>query len=311
MKLGFVFLIYCIINTVSLNSHAKDWPMFNDPSFDVSVENPIYQTGEGPRILLDAAHHNFHVTEGFITPFNELAQADGYRTTIGSSKFHANYLSEFDIVIIITALPFPFTSKIDASDDITFTDSEIEALYEWVSKGGSLLVFTEHAPFDQAINPLLQRFKVTSSVGTIADPIHYDKQLGQEGWLVFSRENGLLNAQHPIVNGRNESEAINSVIAFGGSALTGKDYVNIFKLSETAENRQHPTGVGPEGMGNSQALAGDVGEGRVLIFGDSNGFTAMNFKEEGGSISSLGMNTMRHDWKQMVLNSLHWLSGDL
>ena len=71
------------------------------------------------------------------------------------------------------------------------------------------------------------------------------------------------------------------------------------------------TGVGPIGMGNSQALAGSVGEGRIVAFGDSNGFTAMNFKEEDGSSLSAGMNTKNHDWKQFVLNVLHWLSGEL
>jgi len=216
-----------------------------------------------------------------------------------------------DIVMVISALPFEFTSKTEVTTETIFTDSEIEALYDWVSSGGSLLVFSEHAPFDQAINPLLYRFDVTSSVGTIADPVHYDKELEWEGWVVFSRENGLLHADHPIVNGRDESETINSVVAFGGSALKGDEYVNIFRLSDTAENRQHPTGVGPDGMGDSQALAGEVGEGRILIFGDSNGFTAMNFEQEDGSVKSLGMNTEHHDWKQMVLNSLHWLSGDL
>jgi hypothetical protein len=93
--------------------------------------------------------------------------------------------------------------------------------------------------------------------------------------------------------------------------LSGDAYTNIFRLSDTAENRQHPTGVGPEGMGNSMALAGSVGEGRIIAFGDSNGFTAMNFEQDDGSSKSLGMNTAHHDWKQFVLNTLHWLSGDL
>jgi DNA-binding transcriptional regulator YiaG len=309
MKLSVLaVLCFVVFNTVLL---ADDWPMSNDPKFDSSVENPMYENSKGPTILLDAAHHNFHVTEGFITPFAELAASDGYQTIKGSSEFTPEFLRSFDIVMVITALPFEFTSKTEVTTETTFTRSEIEALYDWVSSGGSLLVFSEHAPFDQAINPLLSRFGVSSSVGTIADPVHYDKKLKREGWVVFSRENGLLNTDHPIVNGRDESETVNSVVSFGGSALTGDDFINIFRLSDTAENRQHPTGVGPDGMGVSQALAGEVGEGRILIFGDSNGFTAMNFDQEDGSVKSLGMNTEHHDWKQMVLNSLHWLSGDL
>ena len=309
MKLSVLVALCSVVFNAAV--FAADWPMSNDPGFDTSVERPMYEHSKGPTILLDAGHHNFHVTEGFIKPFAELAAADGYKTTVGSAKFTPDYLRSFDIVMVITALPFEFTSKTEVTTEITFSDLEIEALHDWVSSGGALLVFSEHAPFDQAINPLLKRFGVTSSVGTIADPVHYDKTLGREGWVVFTQENGLLNADHPIVKGRDESETINSVVTFGGSALTGDEYVNIFRLSDTAENRRHPTGVGPDGMGDSQALAGEVGEGRILVFGDSNGFTAMNFDGEDGSVNSLGMNTAHHDWKQMVLNSLHWLSGDL
>ena len=64
-------------------------------------------------------------------------------------------------------------------------------------------------------------------------------------------------------------------------------------------------------MGNSQALAGSLGEGKIVAFGDSNGFTAMNFRLEDGSSRAVGMNTENHDWKQFVLNVLHWLSGEL
>lgn len=31
-----------------------DWPMFNYPGFDTSVENPMYEHSKGPTILLDA-----------------------------------------------------------------------------------------------------------------------------------------------------------------------------------------------------------------------------------------------------------------
>lgn len=303
------FCILILLLSTSV-THAQ-WPMSNDPAFDPSVANPAYETSQGPVILLDGAHHNFFVQQDFIEPFARLAQADGYQTVIGMERFSPHFLEQFDIVMIITALPFDFTSKTEVTTEVTFTDEEIEALFDWVAAGGALLVFSEHAPFDQAINPLLGRFGMTSSVGTIADPEHYDKQLGAPGWVVFSRENGLLNTGHPIVHGRDETEVVNSVIAFGGSSLSGEGYTNIFRLSPTAENRQHPTGVGPVGMGVSQALAGKVGEGRVIAFGDSNGFTAMNFEQDDGSSQSLGMNTAHHDWKQMVLNVLHWLSGDL
>ena len=288
-----------------------EWPMSNDPAFDPSVRQPTYPALQGPSILLDGGHHNFFIQWDFIKPFAELAKADGYRPVVGDETFTSEYLARFDIVMIITALPFDFTTKTEVTTETTFTGTEIEALYDWVETGGSLLVFSEHAPFDQAINPLLKRFGISSSVGTVVDTEHHDKTLGRPGWIVFSRENGFLNGDHPITNGRNASEAIGSVVTFGGSSLTGEGYINLFQLSPTAENREHATGVGPAGMGNSQALAGSVGEGKVVAFGDSNGFTAMNFKLGDEPVISAGMNTQDHEWKQFVLNTLHWLSGEL
>ena len=288
-----------------------EWPMSNDPAFDATVRHPTYAESQGPRILLDGGHHNFFIQWGFIRPFADLAEADGYQTVIDDERFTPGYLADFDIVMIITALPFDFGTKTEVTTETTFTGAEIDALYDWVSAGGSLLVFSEHAPLDQAINPLLQRFGISSSVGTVVDAEHYDRTLGRPGWIVFSRENGLLNGEHPITNGRNKSEIIDSVVTFGGSSLTGEGYTNLFRLSASAENHQHPTGVGPIGMGNSQALAGNVGEGKIVAFGDSNGFTAMNFRQEDGSLVAAGMNTENHDWKQFVLNVLHWLSGEL
>ncbi len=260
---------------------------------------------------MDGGHHNFFIQWDFIKPFAHLAEADGYRTVIDDKPFAPEYLAQFDIVMIITALPFDFTTKTEVTTEVTFTGEEIDALHDWVSAGGSLLVFSEHAPFDQAINPLLQRFGMSSSVGTVVDPENYDKTLGRSGWIVFSRENGLLNEEHPITRGRNKSEAIGSVMTFGGSALNGEGFANLLRLSATAENREHPTGVGPIGMGDSQALAGSVGDGKIVALGDSNGFTAMNFKAEDGSSQSAGMNTKNQDWRKFVLNVLHWLSGEL
>lgn len=286
---------------------ANEWPMSNDPAFDASVDHPAYPAGTGPRILLDKAHHNFFVQWGFIDPFRDLATADGFQPVTGDEPFTPEYLAGFDIVVIITALPFDFTTRLEVTTEVTFTDAELTALHDWVDAGGSLLVFSEHAPFDQAINPLLQRFGISSSVGTIADPEHYDQELGRDGWIVYSGENGLLNRDHPIVRGRHEGESVSRLITFGGSSLTGTDYTSLFRLAPSAENRQHPTGVGPIGMGQSQSLVGAYGKGRVAAFGDSNGFTAMRFAEPDGSSKALGMNSAGYDWKPFVLNVLRWL----
>ena len=211
--------------------------------------------------------------------------------------------------MIITALPFDFTAKNEVTYESTFSKEEINSLYDWVNKGGSLLVFSEHAPFDQAINPLLKRFGIESSIGRAIDSLNYNKEIENPGWIEFSNQNGGLKNEHPILNGRNKEERVTKLMTFGGSALTGKEYTNLLELSETSENVMHSTGVGPSGKGNSQGLAGIIGKGKVVALGDSNGFTAMIFNEKDGSKQAAGMNLKEYDWKQFVLNTLHWLSG--
>lgn len=295
---------------MSCNLTFGQWPMSNDTDFNFDIEKPTYEKDEGPKILLDGAHHNFFIQWDFIKPFSDLANADGYQTIVDSLKFTPEYLKRFDIVMIITALPFHFTTKNEVTDESTFSKDEINSLYDWVNNGGSLLVFSEHAPFDQAINPLLNRFGIESSVGTTIDSLNYNKEIGRKGWIEFNKDNGLLNNGHPIIKGRTSTNQINRLLTFGGSGLNGKNYTNLLRLSESSENVVHSTGVGPIGKGDSQALAGNVGKGKVVALGDSNGFTAMVFDQRDGTKQKAGMNLENYDWKQFVLNTLYWLSNE-
>ena len=303
------FTIFILL--VSSNLTFGQLPMSNDTAFNSSVEVPTYEKGKGPKILLDGAHHNFFVQHDFMKPFSDLAKADGYQTMVDSLKFTPDYLEHFDIVIIITALPFDLTNPNDASIESTFSKNEINSLYDWVNKGGSLLVFSEHAPFDQAINPLLKKFGISSSIGITIDTLNYNKKLGNKYWIEFTQENGGLNQEHPIIKGNNKKEKVSTLLTLGGSALTGENYTNLLALSKSSENIKHSTGVGPIGRGNSQGLAGKVGKGKVVAMGDPNGFTALIFKNDDDTKDKAGMNQEEYDWKQFVLNTLHWLSNKL
>jgi hypothetical protein len=287
------------------------WTPGNDPGFDASVTEPVFEAGSGPRILIDTGHKNFLPYYRFLEPLRSLAETDGFRVEIDNGSFSEPYLADYDIVLIMTALPFEFTTQLEVEDQTTFSADETESLVQWVSMGGSLLVFSEHAPFDQAINPLLKRLGIVSSIGYTIDKENAQNPDGSAGWIVFSRDKGTLPADHPILQGRNAGEQISRLMTYGGSALTGPGYANLMPLSESAENIQHPTGVGPVGRGNSQALAGQFGAGRVLALGDANGFTAMLFNLEEGSVQKAGMGAQDYQWKQFALNALRWLAGAL
>ena len=283
------------------SEYPYKWPMYNDIELDLKIENPSYETNEGPLIMFDSAHKNFFVQSHLIKPLVDLLLNDGYRVSFLDKNFTKDNLNQASVLVIITALPFDFATERSAEDKRTFTEEELLELQRWVNEGGSLLVFSEHAPFDQAINPLLSKFDIESSIGTTIDTINYEKKYGP-GMIKF--ENNNLNRSHPLVNGKYK---VQKLVSFGGSALSGPTYENILKLGESSLNVKHSTGVGPIGRGNSQGLAGSYGSGKVAAFGDSNGFTAMIFNMQDGKMYA-GMNTKGYDWKNFVLNTFDWLS---
>src|SRR5262245_13597976 len=73
-----------------------------DLEFNTSVENPAYKK-DGPRVMFDEAHHNFHTTEGRYKPFVDLLMNDGYRVIRNRQSFSKTRLSGFKILVISNA----------------------------------------------------------------------------------------------------------------------------------------------------------------------------------------------------------------
>ena len=162
--------------------------MYNDINVDLEVENPSYEMNEGPLIMFDSAHKNFFIQSHLIKPLVDLLLNDGYRVSFLDKEFSKSSLSQAKVLVVITALPFDFATERSAADKNTFSRDELSELQNWVKNGGSLLAFSEHAPFDQAINPLLQKFEIESSIGTTIDTINYENKYGQ-GMIKFENSN--------------------------------------------------------------------------------------------------------------------------
>ena len=298
-------LLFLLLFTIK--SQAQ---MLNDSPFDANVVDPKFKKGYGPKILIDAGHHNFVVELGLNKPLFDVASSDGYQIKIDSMQFTKEYLSNYNIVVIWPAMPFKFGSKNQVTDEITFTTDELNALHDWVSNGGSLLMFSEHAPIDKSVTPLFNKFGIQLSTGIVVDSLNSDTPIEMPSWkysfLKFTSKNGLLNTEHPITKGEKKNERISNILTIGGSGLTGDGYTNILKLSSSAMIKKW-NGTMPSGTPNSQCLAGNVGKGKLVALGDCNGFTAMSLKSGGYKLSA-GMQVSGYDWKQFVLNTLHWLS---
>ena len=302
-KLILLLLFVPLLSFGQEQNYPYKWPMYNDTNVNLEVEDPSFEINDGPLIMFDSTHKNFFIQSHLIKPLVDLLINDGYRVAFLDKEFSKSSLSQASVLVVITALPFDFATENSAADKNTFSENELDELQNWVTDGGSLLAFSEHAPFDQAINPLLRKFDIESSIGTTVDTINYESKYGP-GMIKFENKN--LNTNHPIVNGKYKVEKL---VSFGGSALLGSKYENILKLDESSFNVKHSTGIGPEGKGNSQGLAGMYGSGKVAAFGDSNGFTAMVFNMDDGTKMYAGMNTEGYDWKNFVLNTFRWLTN--
>ena len=302
-KLILLLLFVPLLSFGQEQNYPYKWPMYNDTNVNLEVEDPTFEINDGPLIMFDSTHKNFFIQSHLIKPLVDLLINDGYRVSFLDKEFSKSSLSQASVLIVITALPFDFATENSAADKKTFSENELNELQSWVTNGGSLLAFSEHAPFDQAINPLLRKFDIVSSIGTTVDTINYESKYGP-GMIKFENKN--LNTNHPIVNGKYKVEKL---VSFGGSALLGSKYENILKLDESSFNVKHSTGIGPEGKGNSQGLAGMYGSGKIAAFGDSNGFTAMVFNMDDGTKMYAGMNTEGYDWKNFVLNTFRWLTN--
>ena len=144
---------YFVFLTLFAFSTSIKGQMYNESPFNAQVANPKYNKSKGPKVLIDAGHHNFIVELGLAKPLIDVANSDGYQVVIDSMQFTKEYLSNYKLVIILPAMPFTFGSKKQVTDEITFSKDELNALHEWVLNGGRLLIFSEHAPIDKSVTP--------------------------------------------------------------------------------------------------------------------------------------------------------------
>ena len=276
-----------------------------DQSFKAIVESPAY-TKSFPRVLFDEGHNNFHTRMGRYKPFSDLIELDGYQIVLGRKVFNKESLETFKILIIVDALG---AEDVDDEGAATpaFADNESDAVRDWVKGGGSLLLIAGQAPFGAAAEGLAKRFGVDMSKGATRDPANHEKESGDEGWIVYSRDNKLL-LDHPITTGRNDAEKISRVIAFGGQSLKGPEGSTVFlKLADTAVDvAPSPGGKDVPAAGRAQGIALKFGKGRLVVLGEAAMLSAL---VSGHERTLVGINYPGIDNKQLALNVMHWLSG--
>jgi hypothetical protein len=280
------------------------------------ASTPAYALGSGPRVSIDRAHFNLHTREGPYRPFAELLVRDGYVLQSNAELFSDESLARGDILVISNALAGPLSDeefrRLPARS--AFSDSEIEAVYRWVSDdGGSLLLIADHMPFPGAVEKLAMRFGIHVHNG-------YAGTRGAPNPLVFALSDGSLK-DHPITRGRNNAERVPFVATFGGHAFGLIAELNaspliVFATESTVylTDEMLTSGtIAPQtpripADGLFQGAALKIGRGKVFMAGEAAMFSAQVAPD--GSPYGFNHPGAPHN-SQFVLNVLHWLSGIL
>jgi hypothetical protein len=122
-----------------------------DTGYRPEIAEPTYRT-QGPGVLFDEAHDNFHTSTGRYLAFVRLLEADGCRVTPNIRRFTKKRLGRHDLLVIANAGTEGTGSAFD--------EREIDAVVEWVDRGGALLLIADHAPFGARAAALAERFGV-------------------------------------------------------------------------------------------------------------------------------------------------------
>lgn len=208
-------------------------------------------------------------------------------------------------------------------EKVIFQSQECTHLINWIKNGGSLLLIIDNYYSSSASKNVTDLLGVKVGGGVVTDSKNYDKASMRRENLLFSKENNLL-AEHIILKGKDKNESVSTVSSFSGTSLKSinNEYSNLLKFSEYAkESKPDSTWTTGKGLfkqtyvrfvdpvsvaGLSQALAFELGKGRVVFLGDGNMLTALVVEGQ-----KQGMNAGNNHNKQFALNIMHWLSRKL
>jgi hypothetical protein len=303
MSKRILFTVTALLTATGIAS-AQQVP---DLKYRPPLPRPAYESGRGPRVAIDEAHHNFHTSEERYKPFAELLRRDGYRVVALRQPFSAESLEGVDVLVISNALNERNAQDWAPPNPSAFTKGEIAALHSWVEQGGSLFLIADHAPFPGAASDLAEAFGVKFSNG-YATAGHW-KSGGPE---TFEYGTGL--KESAITRGRSGGERVTRVATFTGSAFRPpKDAIPVLVFgpkSESHERREGEQGK-PETLkvpveGWCQGAVMNVGKGRAAVFGEAGMFSA---QLAGPKQEPMGMNAPGAEQNhQLLLNVMHWLS---
>jgi hypothetical protein len=298
-------LINCFVVFISFSINAQQ---LGDTNFKPKNTTRTFSQAESPIVLLDEAHNNFHTMDGRYRPFVNILKSDGYLVKKNKELFTNEHLANVDILIISNALGKENVKDWSLPNYSAFTRDEIEAVYLWVKRGGSLFLIADHMPFPKAAADMAAIFGFHFNNGYVED-INNKAQL-------FDKDKGTL-VEHPILKGTGVKEEIQSVKAFTGQAflsppnakplLVFGDSAISLMPSKSWEFPDNTPEISVKGWNQGATLEFD--KGRVVIFGEAAMFTAQVSGKAKRKMGVIAEGAEQNE--QFLLNIMLWLSREI
>jgi hypothetical protein len=276
-----------------------------DTHFHYAIESPAYAPDTGPRVAIDAGHYNFHTAKGRYAPFANLISADGFRVSQFWDKFTPATLESTDLLVISNALNPSNDKNWTLPTTSAFSSDEIEAVENWVDRGGSLLLIADHMPFSGAASDLAKAFGFGFVNGHV-----FDVATGSGGFS-FGETNRLDLGE--AENTRLPPTA--SVKTFSGQAFTIPESAHSIltlngkyaALMPTTAWKFDENTPAVDVSDYSQGAIMNFGRGKVAVFGEAGAFTAQ-IRNNG---NPMGMNAPgAEDNAAFILKIMRWLAED-
>ena len=238
-----------------------------DTSRFFTITDPSFPAGQGPVVMVDAAHNNFHTLDGRYAAFGNILKADGYRTVSNEKAITPEVLAGCDIYVISNPLHASNVGSWQLPNPSAFTASEITALQQWVSAGGRLFLIADHMPFAGAAQDLGRAFGFEFFNCFATDQNRTPDY--------FSYENGMLYDTEI-------TQGIDSILTFTGSAFAipsnatpvasfSEEFILLMPVVAWQFTDDTPVF---NGKGLHQLAYRTYGEGKVFLSGEAAMFSA-------------------------------------